>query len=194
MTAPTIDNAAVLIQRTAICTALKNGVPELRAVTTHGGRFTEEELKRWGVNAPCAVVAAVGFDGIEREGGVLIADVSWATFLVTKDSLTAKRDEAALLLAVKLLQVITPEQRWDVEGTAEAMEIKAQNLFGSKLDGMGVALWAVTWQQKVDINTVNDDALADFLRVRGDFDIAEEVATPEMGIAVDVRNADGLPE
>lgn len=193
MTAPAIDNAAVVIQRAAICKSLKDGVAELRAVTTHGGRFDEAQLRAWGANAPCAVVAAVGFGDIVREGGVLNADVSWATFLVTKDTLTAKRDEAALLLAVKLLQVITPEQRWDVEGTAEATAIKAQNLFGAKLDGMGVALWAITWQQKVDINTVNESALADFLRVRGDFDIAAEDATPEMGIAVDVQNTDGMP-
>lgn len=177
---------SVIEQREAIRAALKAGVRDLAESTTHGGRFTEEELRRWGAQAPCAITAVVGFGELNMEGGQKVATVLWATFIVAADTLTLPRDVAAIALVESALDVIHPAQRWDIETASMPENIEAQNLYGSKLDAMGIALWAITWKQKVDINVVDLSNLADFLRVRGSFKTSENEDTPRAEIAVDL--------
>jgi len=166
---------------------LQNGVKDLREVKTHGGRFDEAQLRAWGAHAPCAIVAALSVPTLEKQGGQVVADVEWGVFVVTKDTLSLKRDEAMLVLVPNVLAIVEPEQRWgNFEGAWCPENIKAMNLYGAKLDAMGVALWVVTWTQKQDINIINASDLADFLRVRGDFRLSEDPAVPTAGIQIDL--------
>lgn len=177
---------SVLKLREAIRKELADGVKDLREVTTHGGRFDEAQLRAWGARAPCAIVAALGFPALEGHGPVT-ATVEWGVFIVTRDTLTLKRDEHMLILAPNILTIVHPAQRWgDFEGVWMPEDIKAVNLYGAKIDAMGLALWAASWTQKIDINLVNASDLADFLRVRGDFTLSDDPDVPTAPILVDL--------
>lgn len=184
---------SLLKLRESIRLSLQNGVKDLREATTHGGRFDEAQLRAWGAQAPCAIVAALGVPAIEKQGGQVTITVTWGVFIVTKDTLSLKRDEAMLVLVPNILTIVEPEQRWGFDGAWAPDDIKAENLYGAKLDAMGVALWAVTWTQKQDITIVNASDLADFLRVRGDFRLSEDPDVPTAGIQIDLPGPNPEP-
>lgn len=165
---------SLLQLRETIRKTLQDNVVDLKEATTHGGRFDEAQLRAWGANAPCAIVAALGFPELEMQGGTVVASVEWGIFIVTRDTINMKRDEAMLVLVPNILKVCHPQQRWgDFEGAWQPENIRGVNLYGAKLDAMGVALWAVTWSQKQDIEITSMADLADFLRVRGSFTASE---------------------
>lgn len=171
---------SILSLRDDMKDALAAGVSDFAAVYTHGGRFDLDELKRWAVKSPCALIGPLNISEVRMEGGQTVAAIDWGCYIVAKDTPTMKRDAMALTLVGAALAVINPEQCWDDDDAHVPGLIKAQNLYGGKLDGNGVALWAITWTQALDINAFDASQLEDFLRYRENADV------PTSEIAVDL--------
>jgi hypothetical protein len=176
---------SILSLRDTIKDTLATDINSLAKTYTHGGRFTEEELKRWAVQAPCAIVCATSVSDYTYEGGQCVAKVDWAIFILTKDAPPVKRDALALTLVEAVLGVVTPLQRWNDTSAHMPEGIKAPNLYSGKLDTTGIALWAVTWSQGYDINSFDASALDDFLTY---------TATTQLSDNEDVPKADDLVE
>lgn len=139
-----------------IAAALPDLLPGGVSVARAGGAFDEGEIRRHVVNAPAAVVACLGLSDLTRHGaaGAIRADAQLALYLITRDSgREPGRDMEALALASRVLAVL-PRQVWDSpEGFSvpEDGDLAATNLYSGAVDAVGVALWAVTWRQRVTL-------------------------------------------
>ncbi len=159
--------------RESIRCKLSDEVKDFAQVYTHGGRFDVEELKRWSVKAPCAVVGALGINSIDSEAGQPVALVEWGAFIVTKDTADLKRDVSALGLVEALLGIVTPLERWGDDAAHVPTAIKATNLYGGQLDKTGIALWMIGWTQGYDLNRFDLSTLDNFLTYNSTTSLAD---------------------
>lgn len=152
--------------RTAIVNTIRTALGAgVKHVASHSGRFSAGELARVAVNAPAVFIAVLAQSNINSQSGSDSATVSFAAFVVTKDSPNPPRDVSALAV-VDALKHIIPENRWGLTDEAEGVpkNIQAQNLFSADIDTKGVAMWALSWQQDI-ANTADITTLVDFLRL-----------------------------
>ncbi|MBI2235389.1 MAG: hypothetical protein HYU60_00265 [Magnetospirillum sp.] len=80
--------------------------------------------------------------------------MAFAAFIITTDKPQLPRDTAAINMAEDLLLRL-PGQRWGQAGVygVDEAKIKAENLYSSSVDNVGMSLWAVAWTQKVRMGT-----------------------------------------
>lgn len=125
-------------------------------VESHPGRFTDDELGRLVRKNQCVRVA------IEQTPGISVAGngrkefvVLFAAFIITADKKGSDRHQAALDITEKVAEIL-PFNRWSNEPEFMAVEpstIAAENLYSGTIEKQGIALWAVSWTQK--IRTIN---------------------------------------
>lgn len=167
---------SLLELREAIVTSLGNEVTSLKSVAGHGGRVTLDELRRLALpaSAPVALVAVLGGSG-EREGGAGTGtcEAQVAVFVACLgDSQTLRDAEALVVAEAVFVQAI--RNAWDYSDAQAPARIRVDNLFSGKIDRHGLALWAVTWRQQVNVGYTDDYAtsLDDFNRLHTDWDLA----------------------
>lgn len=156
--------------RAAIVSSISDKLPSLKTCAAHGGRFDKEELQRIGTKAPAVFVSCLSFGGAEGETGETTAPVKWFLFIVTKDAPRQDKDELAMDMAEALVAHIVGND-WDLGGVAieEPTQIVGQNLFSTELDKKGVAMWAVSFTQKMQLQAAEGfDTLDDLLRAQGE--------------------------
>ncbi len=96
-------------------------------------------------------MAILGFNNLKESQGDFYATVSWAAFVVTRDTRTAKRDLGAVALVDTLARLV-PGNRWGLEASRSVPEnVRGDNLFSATVDKAGVAMWAVSWQQSMEL-------------------------------------------
>ncbi len=135
--------------REAVVTALHTAIPQLRTCETHGGRFDAAELRRLAPRSPAVLVATLALDDLRGEHGEYKADVAWAVFVVASDRPGQPRDAAALTVVDALARTI-PDNRWGLaESETVPTRLRAENLYSGDLDKSGVAIWAVSWRQRM---------------------------------------------
>ncbi|BCS94613.1 hypothetical protein DSLASN_02450 [Desulfoluna limicola] len=133
----------------AVCAEFKSHFPSLRTCEPHGGRFDLQELKRISTKAPAVFVAILGTGKVKEVGsGEVDIPVSLAAFVVTKTEGKLPCAESALNVAEGLLTRI-PGSNWACDGVFGADPATAKNLYSGTIASKGVAMWAVTWTQKV---------------------------------------------
>lgn len=157
---------SVIALRTAIVDELKTKLASaVKTVEGHGGRFDAKELMRVSAKAPAVFVAAMLLSEITRRHSETTATISWAVFVVAKDQPNnVTRDVVALTIAEAIGKIV-PDNRWGLDGQCEGTptSIRAQNMFSAEIDAKGVAMWGLSWQQKMVIAAGDDTSTLDDL-------------------------------
>lgn len=145
-----------------------------RTCETHRGQFNDAaEVKRYAVAAPAVLVAITAAPAKAIGSGVQLMDASVALFVITKDAPKLPRDTGALAL-VEALQLELQDNFFADTASAAPRAISSQNLYSPAVDKLGVALWGVKFQQKVEATLPLDAAtLAAFELFHQDTDTAE---------------------
>ncbi len=140
--------------RTAITAALKadprtgTGVE----VTTHGGSFGLDDVAAYNKRAPAIVVALLSAPIDDEQ--VPTVRANWVILVITNDKAGSKRDASAIALTDAAVRVLTAN--FFGSGTRSRLQaITPRNMFSPKLDAVGVAMWAITATQRIDLE---DDA------------------------------------
>lgn len=124
----------------------------INTAKTHPGRFNQEELSRMAAGRlPQVLVAIINAPAI-KPGDNEQAEISlrFAAFIITADMPTLPKDIGALNL-VEAVGAIVPNNRWGQTGKrlSTPQNISAENLYSGTLDNIGVAVWAITWNQSI---------------------------------------------
>jgi len=171
--------------RSAIVAGIAAGLPGLKEVKAHGGRFNVQELKAAAARSPSVRVACLGVQEVQAAAEGVEAVTVWGAFIVSGDVHPTSRDAMTLGLAGALLPLL-PGACWGLEDLVDgARAVRAENLFSRDLDAQGVSLWAVTWRHRVTLGRVDAATLDDFLRCHVDYDInqdGEADATDEIAL------------
>lgn len=155
-----MSNGDIKLTRDAIVTAIDNALPDLYTCESHGGRFDTAELKRYSKQAPAVLVAAVSVPSLADDKTQTV-QVRWAAFIITRDTPTASRDVAALDYAEALMRTVR-RNTWGLDNVQNPERIAADNLYSGPLDRQGIALWAVSWQQGINLRHTDIAQLADW--------------------------------
>jgi len=163
---------SLLTQRTAIVAAVKTALPAVIDCESHGGRFTPEDLKRIAQRTPAIRVGCLGIRSMESDGaGSFDVIVVWGIFVITADKPQLPRDAGALTLVAAIVQLV-PDNIWNDTASGYPENSRADNLYSGQLESVGVALWAITWQQKITLGGTDAGALDDFITFNATYDLA----------------------
>lgn len=160
---------SLLDLRTAITAKLDAALPNID-VKSHGGRFTLQDLQRIATQAPAVRVGCLGVIKAELSGSSVTVTATWGAFALAKDKHQLPRDAGALIMAAQILSII-PENNWGIDDAGLPDKIRGDNVYSGKLDAKGVALWAVTWTQSTEIETLDFESLHDFATFAADYDL-----------------------
>ena len=159
---------------------LREAIPSpdmLKTVQPYGGEFNAEEVDTASFTAPAVLVASMGWAPPGRDDLLAGAQASaqhLAAFVVTKNAKRVERMAAASALAETVARAL---KRWRPQaGESDYIEVAAvdwrsvqgENLYGSRLDKKGLALWVVRWKQCVQDKALTPEQearLGDLLRV-----------------------------
>lgn len=151
-------------------------------VSEHGGAFSLEDIKRIALKSPAIVVGALGIPSFEIQGSVISATTVFAAFCLAYDRKKERRDIAALLLA-ESVAVETLRNNWDGSASSSPKNIVGTNLYSIALDKLGVAMWAIRWEQLVDLQRNVLATLDDFLTMHSTYDLGQ---TDDTEVSTDV--------
>lgn len=180
---------SLLSYREAIVADIKAAIPTLRTVETHRGRFdSAAEIKRYGLAAPAVLIAITAGDPAPIASGTLRIDAGVALYVITRDQPQLARDAGALAIVEALLRH-AQDNLWRDAALAAPKNFRAANLYAGAIDKLGVALWAVTFDQAVEIEPTLDPATlaafeifhqdTDIAPADGDIDISQTTEIPQ---------------
>ena len=179
---------SLLDVRASIVTALTAALPAGTSVQAHRGRFdSAAEIQKFAAKAPAVLVACVRA-GLRGPGqGLAQMPASWAIYVITRDIPQMPRDAGAIAL-VEALMLQVSGNCWGRTDISAPSDVQAQNLYAGSIDTLGVALWAVTFEQLVTDPMVDATTLNDFVTFHQDIDMA-----PADG-QIDITETDTLPQ
>jgi hypothetical protein len=164
----------------AMTAEFKKFLPALQTCRMYSGRFDLQELDAISVKAPALLISFLGIKGIEEAGDARVdLTCQFAAYLVTTDCRELKRDVAAKNMT-EAITVWLPNRRFGVQDVGVPEGIGATNLYDGNVRSKGVALAAVSWEQKVrtgssvfkDDGVLPEDVYAgtggDYTKVTGD--------------------------
>lgn len=158
----------ILVLRNSIVVGLRDAMP-VREVVAAGGRLNVEDLRRLGARTPCIAVAALGAPAFNERSTIKECDLRWVAYLITKDVPGSSRDAQALAFLAPLFAAIASNS-WG-EGQRPT-ELTADNLYTRQIDELGLALWAVTWRQRIEVAPFDHTKLDKFLELVAQYDLA----------------------
>lgn len=175
--------------RKAIADTISANVTDFKLVREHGGTVNESEIKRIAIQTPAALVAVLG-GPVEREGGWPVGDVRFAVFVITVGTSTTDRKSDVVNLVEQVVGQVAANT-WSASYThlQAPQKIHMDNLYSGSIDSKGVALWAVTWTQRCEVN-LNEDAygeLDDLNTVAVDMDLAPRDGIVEDQLIVELQ-------
>ncbi|MHA0544297.1 hypothetical protein ACXZAK_26015, partial [Escherichia coli] len=88
-------------------------------------------------------------------------------YIMATDSWGYSRDVRCEVLAGKVIKRLLSSDATEGMGAERmAADVRADNIYSVSLDGLGVTMWAVTWEQEFRLDEEIDlAALPDFLRL-----------------------------
>lgn len=121
-------------------------------VTSHPGRFTEDELKRL-LTAKSAVRISIEntLELTVNGQGLQEAKLLMAAYVICSDSKAGLRHQKALELTEAIVTLL-PLNRFDHPDRFKPIlpnSISAENLYSGEIDRKGVALWGISWEQRL---------------------------------------------
>jgi len=150
MSAPVHDSFGCA---SAAVAALREKLPGHIDVATHGGTFSEAEIKSFALKAPAVRVAALGFDTpVLANSGQIDLPVHMTAAVLTVDTAQSQRDQAANAIATAVALVIA-NNRLGLENGWPCEDVKGMNEYSATVQNIGLALWQVTWTQRIRLGT-----------------------------------------
>jgi len=163
---------SLLAFRDAVVNGIKAALPDVKSIEPHGGRFDEKELRTFGAAAPAVRVALLELTGVEGLQGATAMKIRCAAFVATRSTPALPRDKAALAIVTTLAATI-PDNDWGLNNTQNPQAVRAANLYSGGVDSAGIALWAVTWDQQINLVETDPATLDVFQTFRTEYDIGQ---------------------
>ncbi|WP_429885377.1 hypothetical protein [Geoalkalibacter halelectricus] len=139
------------LQRAAVA-HLKIALPGLRTCEVYAGEFAGGELSRASLAAPAVLVACLGATRGEQDGNEQYDFLCrYSAYCLTRH---AGGREPRGVLAQELAEGVLAQvegARFGESGCGVARVVRLDNLYSEAFDKAGVALWAVTWEQRVTL-------------------------------------------
>ncbi|MBF0445090.1 MAG: hypothetical protein HQL68_05830 [Magnetococcales bacterium] len=136
---------------------LHSVMPDLQDCKTHKGRFVAADLKNLSARTPAIRVALLGIPKTDSDGaGRPYATLKLVAYIITANTRELSSEVAAINL-VEALTVHLHDQNWGQINLGIPTNTHAQNLFSSSIGNTRVALWGVSWEQDIYLQSSVDE-------------------------------------
>lgn len=178
--------ASALDTRTLVVEALKNRLgSSVRTVEAYDGPLDAGELRRVFHQSPAVLVVVLGFPDGEDQGVSCQVNCRFAAFVVAAAARPDKRGNSALAIA----EAVTVEVLRNSAGGSQPKRVRAENLYNAAIDGPGLALWAVHWEQALHVDGA--DVTENLRRVQIDWDLAPTDEVVDASDQVEFNEGEG---
>lgn len=156
-------------------------------VSAHGGEFTDVEIKAYGAKSPHIVVAILR-SPITLQGGKVMSVASMIAVTIETDRKGVAGDRTSRVLALTdaALQVISKLPIPDMTGLSYARDVDARNLHSPAWDRSGLAAWAISWYQTVELKTPTNWAAFKTLDTK--YDLVPHDNDAELGEVIEAED------
>ncbi len=147
--------------RDAVGARIKEALPAFD-VAGHHGRFSDDELRKFGVAAPAVRVAILAMGEPEGSGeGYVDYVLTIGIYVCTKDGATLGDRDGSALAAVETIVLLSLRSSWGLRDICKpARSATAQNLYSAAGLADGLAMWAVDLRQPVRLCEPEEDGAA----------------------------------
>lgn len=163
-------------------TKVRNHFPlsVVQDVDVFDGDFGTDEIDRYSVKANAIIITLDGGDSTSR-GNSIYEQARFDFFILCKSTTSLKRAVAVKILYEHLLRLIHFPGEF-VVSTKTPEHVTSKNLFGEKLDEQGLALYAVRFDQLIEIpGIVDSSTLANFETFYLTNTNAQDLTAPDNG-------------
>lgn len=160
MTAPTTHFVNL---RDGMLSKIREHFPKevLREVVFHDGEFTVDTIEAYARTAPSLVLTMEGTESTRR-GGSIFACAHFEAYMLTKKKDANKKTDVALVLIEHFLRLVHFTDWGFTSGDIKVAEnVATMNLYGKKLDELGLALWVCRWEHVIGIPGLDTPATLD---------------------------------
>lgn len=133
----------------AVVAAAHDYLPELKTCAIHPGRMSIEGLNKIAVRAPAVHIALLDMPvGLNHQAARGL-DLALVAYVTTRDQARMPAEQSATNL-VEALADWLPQNAFS-RYAHPATNIRAANLYNTQAGKAGVALWGVSWRQKLQL-------------------------------------------
>lgn len=172
---------------TPLLTGNENDIDKVSEIARHVGRFDKpNEIKSWLSKKDGGIrIAAMRVRNIEQLGGQMTGDIDFVAFVFCTEQFGYSRDQRAEVIAGRLAKLLIANKGVPT-ANKKATDLNMDNLYSGDVDGLGLALWSVSWTQ----NWVLDKPLTaaeldDFVTFHASAEIADRAPTMDSDITLD---------
>lgn len=144
------DNQSAMIE--VLKQRLAGVVQEVRP---HRGQFESlKEIQKIATRSPCVLVSYRGFKNVAE----LVkpqADVQWVVYVVAQERAGLDRTTIVSKVAESITNILM-RQRWGLD-CSHPMAISARNITTGDIDNAGLSLWAIAFDQNMEIENQGDN-------------------------------------
>jgi len=147
-----------------LLTGNEKAIDKVSTIVRHVGRFDKpSEIKNWLSNKDGGIrIAALRVRNMEQLGGQLTGDVEFVAYVFCADVFGHSRDQRAEVIAGRLAKALIANKGVPT-ANRKATNLNMDNLYSGDVDGIGLAIWSVTWSQSWGLdNPITADDLDDF--------------------------------
>lgn len=152
-------------------------IDRVQTVERHIGRFNEaDDIKRWMSGKEGGIrICAQRVVAMQNQGGRLIGTVEFVAFVFCAEQFSYAKDQRAEVIACRLAKALMLKGGWVGTGASSVPEaVRADNLYTTAIDKLGLAIWSVTWRQDWPLDDpIDESALDDFLRCNFKAELAD---------------------
>lgn len=145
------------ILNTLTAEAGTGGKLEGASIKPHGGEFNFEEISKYGFDRRAGLRLVTMGGTSANEPPSIGAWVRFVLYVACEDAaaVAARRRVKAIDFVDASLRIVLKQgQRWGLSehGIGKADGVAFKNMYSRKIDDRNVALWAITWIQRIDLS------------------------------------------
>lgn len=172
---------------TPLLTGNEDDIDKVSEITRHVGRFDKpDEIKNWMSRKDGGIrIAALRVRNIDQSAGQMTGDVDLVAYVFCTEQFGYSRDQRAEVIAGRLAKLLLANKGVPT-ANKKAESLNMDNLYSGDVDGLGLAIWSVSWTQ----NWVLDKPLTaadldDFVTMHATAEIADGAPTMDSDITLD---------
>ena len=139
-------------------------IDKVSEVCRHVGRFDKpSEIKTWLSRKDGGIrITALRVRNIEQIAQQMSGDVDFVAYVFCTEQFSYSRDQRAEVIATRLAKAMLANKGVPT-ANKKATNVNMDNLYSGDIDGLGLALWSVTWSQNWVLDApMNMSELNDF--------------------------------
>ena len=172
---------------TPLLTGDENDIDKVSEITRHVGRFDQpSEIKRWMSHKDGGIrIAALRVRNIEQHGGQMSGDVDFVAYVFCTEQFGYFRDQRAEVIAGRLAKLLIANKGVPT-ANKKAVSLNMDNLYSGDVDGLGLAIWSVSWTQNWVLDVpINAADLDSFVTLQSTQELADGAPTMDSKITLE---------